>query len=50
LFVITFVLNKTPKHRQEKKKGARCWWLMPVILGTEEPETRRIVVQSQLGK
>jgi hypothetical protein len=25
---------------------SRCWWLMPVILATQEAEIRRIVVQS----
>jgi hypothetical protein len=29
---------------------ARCWWLMPVILVTQEAEIRRIVVQSQPGQ
>jgi hypothetical protein len=29
---------------------ARCWWLMPVILATQEAEIRRIVAQSQLGQ
>jgi hypothetical protein len=27
---------------------ARCWWLRPIILATEEAEIRRIVVQNQL--
>jgi hypothetical protein len=26
---------------------ARCWWLTPVILETQEAEIRRIAVQSQ---
>jgi hypothetical protein len=29
---------------------ARCWWLMPVILATQEAKIRRIVVRSQSGK
>jgi hypothetical protein len=29
---------------------ARCWWLMPVILATQEAEIRRIAVQSQSGQ
>jgi hypothetical protein len=30
-----------------KRKLARCLWLTPVILATQEAEVRRIVVQSQ---
>jgi hypothetical protein len=29
---------------------ARCWWLMPVILATQEAEIRRIAVWSQPGQ
>jgi hypothetical protein len=30
--------------KKKKKKKARCQWLTPVILATEEAEIRRIVV------
>jgi hypothetical protein len=29
------------------KRKARCWWLTPVILVTQEAEIRRITVPSQ---
>jgi hypothetical protein len=35
---------------QKEKKPARHWWLMPVILATQEAEIRRILVQSQPGQ
>jgi hypothetical protein len=31
-------------------KKARCQWLTPVILATQEAEIRRIKVQSQTGQ
>jgi hypothetical protein len=35
-------------HQKKKKNGkARCQWLTPVILATQEVEIRRIPVQSQ---
>jgi hypothetical protein len=33
-----------------RKEGARCQWLTPVILATQEAEIRRIEVQSQSGE
>jgi hypothetical protein len=37
----------TLSHTQKKMAGARCWWLIPVILVTGEAESRRIMVGSQ---
>jgi hypothetical protein len=38
------------KKLMGKKWIARCWWLTPVILATQEVEIRRIVVRSQPGQ
>jgi hypothetical protein len=36
--------------KKNKTKAARHWWLTPLILGTQEAEIRRIMVQSQPGQ
>jgi hypothetical protein len=38
-------LGLGPQSVHLKKNPARCWWLRPVILGTQEAEIRRFVVQ-----
>jgi hypothetical protein len=34
----------------QNTRRARCWWLTPLVLATKEAETRRIMIQSQLGQ
>jgi hypothetical protein len=36
-------------HSLNNEKGARCPWLTPIILATQEAEIRRITVRSQQG-
>jgi hypothetical protein len=38
------------KRSPFKIDEARCWWLLPVILATQEAEMRKIIVRSQLGQ
>jgi hypothetical protein len=40
-------IQKTRIGKKRKRKGARCWWLTPVILATQGAEIRRIEVRSQ---
>jgi hypothetical protein len=44
--------SKTPVQLviKNRRKYARCQWLTPVILASQEAEIRRIKVQSQPGK
>jgi hypothetical protein len=37
-------------YRVSKPGGVWCWWLTPVILATQEAESRRIMVRIQLGQ
>jgi hypothetical protein len=35
---------------ETKAEKARCWWLMPIILATQEAEIQRIRFEASLGK
>jgi hypothetical protein len=39
-----FTLTKMAIKKKTNNKAARRWWLMPVILATQEAEIRRIEV------
>jgi hypothetical protein len=41
---------KYPNNLLKWLQKARCRWLTPVILATQEAEIRRIVVQGQSGQ
>jgi hypothetical protein len=47
---VTFMTVLTIYLRLNSPLLARCLWLMPVILATQEAEIRRIVVQRQPGQ
>jgi hypothetical protein len=53
---ISLIVHVVGSHREANKYKpinplpAGSWWLMPVILATEEAGIRRITVQSQLGQ
>jgi hypothetical protein len=42
--------KKTQRLTKEKKAGPECQWLTSAILATQEAESKRIAVQSQLDK
>jgi hypothetical protein len=52
LNIINFSFCKSIKteHYEIHLKMAGPWWLIPVILATQEAEIRRIMVRSQLGQ
>jgi hypothetical protein len=35
---------------EKQQNQARLWWLMPVIVATQEAEIRKIMVQGQSGQ
>jgi hypothetical protein len=47
--VSNFVVFYHIKNKQTNKQ-AGCWWLIPIILVTQEAEIRRITVESQPGQ
>jgi hypothetical protein len=39
-----------PQNLQKRNQPTGDWWLMPVILATQEAEIRRIKFQGHLGE
>jgi hypothetical protein len=46
-YILVVYLHNEAFFSKKKEKTARCCWLMPVILATQEAEIRRISAQSQ---
>jgi hypothetical protein len=52
LYTMADIVRKNPGKQSysHKPQEARCGWLTPIILATEETELRRTTVQSQPGQ
>jgi hypothetical protein len=45
--ILHSIVKKKRKEGKKEKRKARCQWLTPVILATQEVKIRKIAVQGQ---